>query len=939
MYKISILLPVYNVGEYLDSCLSSLKNQTIGFENLEIIFVDDCSTDNSYKIIKSYSEQYENVKAYQTPTNSGGGGQPRNIALDNATAPYIMYLDPDDTYFENACEILYINAINTDADMVSGNYVEYKNHQKIKPMDYKKSFGLKGNYLEIKNIKEFPRLLAMSPALWVKIYKRSFLVNNNFQFIEYSVAEDLLFVVQCLLKANGIVYIDYPIVKYRIRENENKSKSVTAIRNVKNVIDHINIYNKVHDTIKDYDEELAWMASVHLYFWTRHIILSNASKVDKMDYLYNSKELYVDFTEHYKPLSGFEIICDLISKKNYTKTIQMAELMKNDLTNDEEFLEELKEHKIIVLSKDNNLQSLQNYTTISLINTLSSHFSIEIINLDEIPLFNEIKSHLVSKLSKHVTITNIYQYFENENYSISIHEENNNIRLTDARNNCLTFETFEELTRFFIIIYSLTEDKKPIIINESMKTLNIYEGLSSDITINIPYVNVYDESIIKTTELNNVNSIVTDTSDTKSKLTKHYKNHQIYQIPQIIDLKTKRKNNKNTITILANQLEDLDIIKNILNTQEKTSSNINLNIYTYKKSSKKLSYEYTDNFSLNIKSIDTLNELQENLDKTKTIINISNKEKFLPIICLAFKSKIPIITLDTTIINKAVLNEDTCILLKDTDNFINLDKILSKQSTQIKVENAHELYQKYFSKDIIYHKWLEVIKNEYVNTQKEIINHENYFETLFKKVKNQRKKIKGQNQVLIGQNRQINKDEKELKKLKKQFKTDDKTIKNQKKIINKQNNTIKTKDKKIKQLTTNQKNIIKQKNNINKNYKKFVQKDKDKVGHLRTTEDYYKLKGNFKKKLLLFLPYLYIIFRHNNVLENIKLYRLLQNNDWFDIGFYLDKYSDISRNKWCKFLTPELHYVCHGFDEKRLPYPNYKNNLSKNGIIKRINNK
>ena len=940
MYKISILLPVYNVEEYLDACLSSLKNQTIGFENLEIIFVDDCSTDNSYEIIKSYSHQYENVKAYQTPTNSGGCGQPRNIGMEHTTAPYIMYLDPDDTYYENACEIMYINAVNTDADMVSGNYIEYKNNQKLKPIDYKKSFGLKGNYLEINSIKEFPRLLAMSPAVWVKIFKKSFLLNNNFEFIEYTVAEDLLFVVQCLLKANKIVYIDVPIVKYMIRENENKSKSLTATRNVKNLIGYIHIYNKIYELIKAYDEELAWMASIHLYFGTRQLILSNTTKIDKMDFLYNSKELYVDFTEHYKPLSGFEIICDLISKKYYAKTIQMAELMKLDLTDDEDFLDELKEHKIYFLLDDINMQSLGNYAFISLINILSSYFSIEVFSLDDLSTYNKYKSQLFSKISKQVNITNIYQYFEDEKYTVSCCEDKNNITLSDSGNNNLTFETFDEFISFFITIYSLSEDKKSIVINNSVKTLNILNELTSDITLTIPYMDIIDNSSINSTKLDNLNSIVTSTASSKSKLTKNYGNIQIHEIPQIIDLNITRQNIENSLIILANPSDDINIINNLLNTLEKSQLNYNVTIYSTNSNKKifnNLTNEYK--FSLKVKSLDNVTDLIDDLETSKSIINLSNHEEFLPIIYLAFKYKIPIISLKNSTVNKTVLNEKTCILLNNPQDILNLDEKIQEHSTQTKLKNAFDIYQKNYSKEIIYHKWLEVFKYEYINSQKRIINQENSSKTLFKKVKNQRKKIKGQNQILIGQNRHINKDEKELNKLKKQLKKDNKTIENQKESISKQKKIIQTKDKKIKKLSNDQKIIIRQKNNINKNYKKFVQKDKDKLGHLRTTEEYYKLKGNFKKKLLLFLPYLYIIFRHNNVLENIKLYRLLQNNDWFDIGFYLDKYSDISRNKWCKYLTPELHYVCHGFDEKRLPYPNYKNNLSKNGIIKRINKK
>ena len=70
-YKISVIIPAYNVEDYLERSFNSLINQTIGFENLEIIFVDDSSTDNSYSIIKEYQDNYNNVTAFRLEKNSG----------------------------------------------------------------------------------------------------------------------------------------------------------------------------------------------------------------------------------------------------------------------------------------------------------------------------------------------------------------------------------------------------------------------------------------------------------------------------------------------------------------------------------------------------------------------------------------------------------------------------------------------------------------------------------------------------------------------------------------------------------------------------------------------------------------------------------------------------------------------------------------------------
>ena len=84
MYKIPIIVPVFNVEDTLQNAFDSIKAQTIGFENLEVIFVDDNSTDDSVNIIKNYSNKYGNVKVICLDENSGFAGRPRNIGIENA---------------------------------------------------------------------------------------------------------------------------------------------------------------------------------------------------------------------------------------------------------------------------------------------------------------------------------------------------------------------------------------------------------------------------------------------------------------------------------------------------------------------------------------------------------------------------------------------------------------------------------------------------------------------------------------------------------------------------------------------------------------------------------------------------------------------------------------------------------------------------------------
>lgn len=115
-------MPVYNVEKFIEEALNSILKQSIGHENLEIIMVNDCSTDSTGRIIDEYEAKYKNFKAIHLPENSSFAGKPRNVGIQNSTAPYIMFLDPDDYYLKEACETLYNKIISKDVDIVFGKY-------------------------------------------------------------------------------------------------------------------------------------------------------------------------------------------------------------------------------------------------------------------------------------------------------------------------------------------------------------------------------------------------------------------------------------------------------------------------------------------------------------------------------------------------------------------------------------------------------------------------------------------------------------------------------------------------------------------------------------------------------------------------------------------------------------------------------------------------
>ncbi len=129
MPKVSVIIPVYNVEQYLKRCLDSVFNQTL--KDIEIICVNDGSTDNSLKILEEYAKNDKRIKIYNQLNK--GVGAARNLALAKTGGEYICFIGSDDEYSLNTVEKVYKIAKSNDAEVVQFNYKSfYENKEKIK---------------------------------------------------------------------------------------------------------------------------------------------------------------------------------------------------------------------------------------------------------------------------------------------------------------------------------------------------------------------------------------------------------------------------------------------------------------------------------------------------------------------------------------------------------------------------------------------------------------------------------------------------------------------------------------------------------------------------------------------------------------------------------------------------------------------------------------
>lgn len=362
--KISIILPIYNVGPYLKRGIDSLLNQSIGKENLEIIMVDDCSTDGSSEIIDQYESDYDCCKAIHLKENSGTAAKPRNVGIKNATGKYIMFLDPDDEFCDDCCETLHAHMVENDVDLVFGrfrrifkNYIQksYSPYPDDLETNYPGEELRESNPLEISDalwnrvfkkivygkdiekntkrdrpvaivkvdsIKEEPDLLKIPPSIWTKIYKKDFLVNNNIKFPNFVCGEDMAFMLECFLKAKGIIFLnDFFSNNYYVREEENEDdKSITHNVDVKFLCDLMDAFVYCRELTDDYPQEIQNAAvNPHLMYWINSWKNSDFTKSENetiLKHLEKLKEIHKDSRKSKVMLS---LMSSLIETKSFTQ--------------------------------------------------------------------------------------------------------------------------------------------------------------------------------------------------------------------------------------------------------------------------------------------------------------------------------------------------------------------------------------------------------------------------------------------------------------------------------------------------------------------------------------------------------------------------------------------------------------------------------------------
>lgn len=302
---ISIIVPIYNTSKHLTKCLDSLVNQTL--KEIEIILINDGSTDNSQEIALSYKSKYPTKIIYRTKLNEGQGVA-RNVAINLAHAPYITFVDSDDWIDQDTLENMYQLAQKNQSDIVAcSSYIEEFNGQSIKK-----------NY-EFYNSDTFKNYLLNNPGPCGKLIKKDIIIQNNLYFPKQRAYEDLAVVPLWGLVSKKITFIDKPYYHYLIHEGSTMKQLVynDKLENIFSTMDNLskNIsHDKYHEELElIYIEHLLHAASLRFFHFNKIEKLHQINKIIKENYPNWYKNIY------FKQKSlKYKIICHLFYKERYS---------------------------------------------------------------------------------------------------------------------------------------------------------------------------------------------------------------------------------------------------------------------------------------------------------------------------------------------------------------------------------------------------------------------------------------------------------------------------------------------------------------------------------------------------------------------------------------------------------------------------------------------
>lgn len=255
---ISIILPVYNVEQYVEQCLDSIFSQS--FTDYEVICINDASTDNSLKVLEKYSDKIKIIKNQKNL----GVGLSRNIGLKYAKGDYIHFVDPDD-WLENDLYLNLLPLLKAQPDIINFAYQKFDNI-------YKKTDIVKFKNLGILNKKICPSDTVEAfdnwdRYVWSKLLKKQFLQENNILFNNNKSLSDVEYAAQIYTSCKTLIYTDVVGVNYRL--NRQGTLANQAYKSINSIVKSFETNKLLYQNLKP---EIKYRLLGFDYYQIRHNI-------------------------------------------------------------------------------------------------------------------------------------------------------------------------------------------------------------------------------------------------------------------------------------------------------------------------------------------------------------------------------------------------------------------------------------------------------------------------------------------------------------------------------------------------------------------------------------------------------------------------------------------------------------------------------------------
>ena len=300
--QVSIIVPVYNVENYIERCLNSLVNQT--FKDIEIITINDGSTDKSLELINKYVK--EDIRVSVIDLGDEGVSYCRNLGIEKANGKYIMFVDSDDWIDSNMIEVMYKKAEENKLDLVMCSYIrEFKDHSKEKIFNLPEEIIYKEDKVKNELLRKLvgpvkeelsnPEMLDALGTVWGKLYRTDILKENKIKFVdlkEIGSAEDTLFNIFTFNYLKKVMFLNKPMYHYW-RDNP---KSVTSQYNSKLKEQRKVFFKYISDFIKENNFEQVFEEALNNRICTSVLGLgliecSKNNKISRINKIKNIKKI------------------------------------------------------------------------------------------------------------------------------------------------------------------------------------------------------------------------------------------------------------------------------------------------------------------------------------------------------------------------------------------------------------------------------------------------------------------------------------------------------------------------------------------------------------------------------------------------------------------------------------------------------------------------